>query len=497
MERMVMDKKEKLPENPRFLQIVLSFLPRLWVNWITISGSVMTTLAACTIIVAATIQITSEGINPYAAVFSFLFMPMVFILGLVLIPIGFLYESKRRPRPPDAVLQAFQMAVSDRLARRRIIFVILLTLVNLIILALAGGSATTYMDSVEFCGRLCHSVMAPEFNAYQRSPHSRVKCVECHIGEGATWMVKSKISGLRQVWSVLTGSYHRPVPSPVEQLRPARDTCERCHWPAKFHGNRLKFFEHFEPDDRNSRRLSVLLLKVGGEDAHGRYRGIHWHVSPEIEIRFQPLDRRREKIGKVAVYRKGRLEKTFNPAGQEEGSEFPERTMDCVDCHNRPTHAFALSPAEAVEEALAAGHLDASVPYLRSVAEQLLALPGLDHNQIEGALLAEAKKIYAERHPEITLPMEKLKEQIAELAAIYRRNVYPELFMSWGTHANHIGHRGGEKDRRGCFRCHDDQHTTENGESISQDCDLCHQIIVEDSEPDALADEIRSLWLGD
>ncbi|RME25118.1 MAG: hypothetical protein D6806_08455, partial [Deltaproteobacteria bacterium] len=315
------------------LEVVLSFLPRLWTNWITLTGSVITTISAGTIIVAIAIQLTTEGLNPYAAMFSFLFMPGAFVLGLLLIPVGFFYEAHRRPRPADPIMAAFREAVTNRSARRRILFLIVMTLINLIIVGAAGNQALHFMDSVEFCGKLCHQVMEPEYGAYMRSPHSRIRCVECHIGEGATWMVKSKISGLRQVWAVLVDSFSRPIPSPVHELRPARDTCEQCHWPAKFHGNRVAFFTHYAEDEANTPEVTALLLKIGGQDARGRYHGIHWHVNTDTEIRYEALDEKRHRIGKVEVWRKGKLEKTFLPAKGKDEKPVERRTMDCVDCH--------------------------------------------------------------------------------------------------------------------------------------------------------------------
>jgi hypothetical protein len=122
--------------------------------------------------------------------------------------------------------------------------------------------------------------MEPEYVMYMRSPHARVACVDCHIGPGASWFVRSKISGLRQVYAVLAKTYSRPIPTPVEHLRPSRETCEQCHWPEKFHGDKLKIFTHYDNDRNNTKRFTALLLKIGGPDAFGaRASGIHWHVS--------------------------------------------------------------------------------------------------------------------------------------------------------------------------------------------------------------------------
>ncbi len=127
------------------------------------------------------------------------------------------------------------------------------TLVNIVIAGQTGYSAVSYMESVTFCGQTCHTVMQPEFAAYQNSPHSRVECVKCHIGPGASWFVRSKLSGVGQVFAVTFNTYQRPIPTPVRNLRPARETCEACHWPEKFGEDRLRVIEKFADDEENTR----------------------------------------------------------------------------------------------------------------------------------------------------------------------------------------------------------------------------------------------------
>jgi nitrate/TMAO reductase-like tetraheme cytochrome c subunit len=162
-----------------------------------------------------------------------------------------------------------------------------LTLVNVVILAVSTYKAVEVMDSTKFCGQACHSVMAPEFTTYQRSPHSRVACVECHIGPGAGWFVKSKLSGSWQLISVSLDLYPRPIPTPVHNLRPARDTCEQCHWPNKFVGDRLKVITRFRDDEANTPEKTVLLLRVGGMQGR-ESKGIHWHVDPACRSATRP-----------------------------------------------------------------------------------------------------------------------------------------------------------------------------------------------------------------
>ncbi len=95
--------------------------------------------------------------------------------------------------------------------------------------------------------------MEPEHTAYQNSPHARVKCVDCHVGSGAGWYVRSKLSGAYQVYAVLANVYPRPIPTPIKNLRPARETCEQCHWPSHFSGQKEVINTYFKSDEQNTR----------------------------------------------------------------------------------------------------------------------------------------------------------------------------------------------------------------------------------------------------
>ena len=118
--------------------------------------------------------------------------------------------------------------------RRNVFLIVLLTSVNFAVFSMFLYRAYHYMESTQCCGQFCHTVMAPEHTAYENSPHSRVACVECHIGSGADWFVNSKISGARQLIAVATATDPTPIQTPVHGLRPARDTCEECHRPGDY-----------------------------------------------------------------------------------------------------------------------------------------------------------------------------------------------------------------------------------------------------------------------
>lgn len=190
--------------------------PVLWVltsHWLSMTGVALVTLAGISWLLVLPQSLSGNAPNPYIGMLIFLAIPAVFFAGLILIPIGIALGRHR-------IASGFQGA-TDR--RRRWLqvgaFFAAMTLVNVVIASQLTYRAVEHMDSNQFCGQTCHTVMQPEYTAYQQSPHSRVDCVECHIGSGASWFVRSKISGTRQVWAVLTHSYPTPIPSPVENLR--------------------------------------------------------------------------------------------------------------------------------------------------------------------------------------------------------------------------------------------------------------------------------------
>jgi len=332
-----------------------------------------------------------------------------------------------------------------------------------------------FMDSTEFCGAVCHTVMQPEYTAYQRSPHARVQCVECHIGPGADWFVKSKLSGAWQVVAVALDLYPRPIATPLHDLRPARETCEQCHWPSKFVGDRLIIKNLYKDDEANTELKTVLLMKVGGLQG-SRSRGIHWHVDPKIKVRYL-ADPTRETIYDVELTTADGSQKLFKGREQPvEGAVW--RTMDCIDCHNRPTHVY-LQPPEAVDRVIEDGRIDRTLPYIKREAVKALQVRYESHEQARAGISAAIEAFYRDNYPEVS------KSQADAIAAAgraigdaYATNVFPQMNVFWGTYPNHLGH----VDRKGCMRCHDNRHRTAERESIPKDCDICHSVLAEEEE---------------
>ncbi|PKN59347.1 MAG: cytochrome C [Deltaproteobacteria bacterium HGW-Deltaproteobacteria-14] len=475
-----------------------SWMPRLWSHWLSLVGVILTSIAGLSLFISFIIGVD----NVYASAFLWLIMPGVFLFGLALIPIG-LWRSRVRKRKGGAAseeVESVSRAVRELLARplvrRRLLLVLGATLANVVILAAAGQAAISFMDTPKFCGTVCHEVMQPEYDAYLRSPHARVPCVDCHIGPGASFFVKSKLDGLRQVWGVITDDFSRPIPSPIHDLRPARDTCEECHWPARFTGNRVKFITHHEDDAESSPKVTTVMLKIGGEDRlHNRHTGIHWHVDPDIQVVYEALDDHRDSVGDIMVMRDGVPISVYKAPGEPK-PVVELRTMDCVDCHNRPTHIYDETPERAVDAALVSGELDRSVPWIRSLAVALLQRTDRAREGVEAAFEEDLAAAYDAEHADEKPAPEVIKRSAAAIAALYLRNIYPKMKVQWDTYRSQLGHREIDGKELGCFRCHDESHTRQDGQTLSQDCDLCHELLSEDEAPEDLSPALKSAYLG-
>ena len=468
------------------------FLWLLGRNWLTIFGSTLTTFSF--IVIVSLVWSEAVGIirAPYVGMITYLFMPGFFMIGLLLIPVG-AYIAHRRDRKagvesgPGKDLGLPRIDFNNPRTIRVLLTIAFLSAVNFVVLGTTSYSGVVYMDSVEFCGKACHSVMAPEFAAYENSPHSRVECTSCHIGPGASWFVKSKLSGAGQLFAVTFNTYERPISAPVANLRPSRDTCEQCHQPNKFTGERVRVITHYGEDEANTPAYTVLLMHIGGGNSE---HGIHsWHIDPRRETTYTALDPQRQEIASVRVNEPDGSVTEFFMNGEEPTPEqlakAEVRSMDCIDCHNRPTHIFDL-PKDAVDKAMNLGRIDSSLPFIRKVAvEALTEAVGEkgDLDKIARRLEAHFKNDY----PQILESnAEAVRKTIDEVQAIYNRNVFPEMNLKWGTYLNNISHI----DSAGCFRCHDGSHSTLDGsKTISQDCTLCHSVLaMEEQNPQVLAD---------
>ena len=450
----------------------------LFKNAITIFGAALTTTGAVLFLAFFLLELAGMHANPYLGMLFFLVFPGLFVAGLVIMPVGVWLAHRRDAAGLKAWRPAWpKIDLNDATQRRATAIFAASTLANILVVSVAAFAGIEYMDSPQFCGQLCHEVMEPEWAGYQEGAHSRVACVQCHIGPGAPWFVKSKLSGLRQVYAVTFNTHSRPIPSPVHDLRPARDTCEQCHWPEKFHGDKVRTVRTYADDEANTETVTTLRMHVGGVNRLDKSAsGIHWHVSQQNRIEYIATDDKRQVIPYVRLDDgKGNVTEFFADGVTDAASLTGERrVLDCVDCHNRPSHTFAYSAGRAVDEAISAGGFDAKLPFIRREAVKVLTADYPDKAAAFTGIQNGLESFYKD-HPGV--PAEAVSRAVATAKHAFERNVFPTMKVTWGSYANNVGHSDpGPSPFPGCFRCHDDNHRTKQGKVISQDCSLCHTI---------------------
>ncbi len=443
-------------------------------------GVVLTTTAAVSFVISQLAMLAGLVTNAYVGLIVYLLFPVLFILGLVIIPIAWRRQRRRTGLSSRELIErnfgddGVQGGVTGSPIFRT---VAILTLANVLILGAASVKMLHFMDSAEFCGTACHSVMNPEWTTYQASPHARVACVDCHVGEGIGPLVNSKLNGAWQMVSATFNLYERPIPTPVHQLRPARETCEKCHWPEKFYGNRLVTLARYANDEISTPSYTTLNLKIDAGSAGST--GVHWHVGEGVEVRYASVDDMRQEMLWVEVLRPDGTWHRFSNTrpSPNAGDSRHARTMDCVDCHNRATHIYQ-NPGKAVDEAIRLGRIDRSLPYIRreAIAAVTGGYPSLDAGK-EG-IRAGLESFYRRNYPkQASAWLGKIDATVAQLQLLYERNVHHEMNIGWGAYPSLLGHT----EAPGCFRCHTRQLQDGQGIWISDDCTICHSILANDS----------------
>ena len=441
---------------------------------LSLAGAALTTVSAVLFLVVFLADLFGFHSNPYIGLVFFLVLPAIFLLGLALMPIG-AWLARRRRRQGRAP-QWPRLDLNDPIHRRAMVIVVVLTMANIVIVSLAAYRGIEYMDSVEFCGQACHTVMKPEFTAHQDGPHARVACVRCHIGPGATGFAKAKMSGTRQLVAVSFHTYARPIPTPVRTLSPARDTCEQCHWPEKFHGDAIRRVYEYGEDEKNEESVTTLQVHVGGgSERLGMAQGIHWHMNVANQVEYIATDDRRQVIPWVRVTDRfgGVREYAVDGVTPEQLAKGERRRMDCMDCHNRPSHGIASTPERAVNQRMAVDAIPKTLPFIRREAVKALKVDYPSEDAASAGIARALRDFYRTQAADVTAKRTgDIEKAVQATTNIYRRNVFPEMRVTFGTYPNHIGH----VDSPGCFRCHDDDHKTRAGKAIGQDCEGCHKI---------------------
>ncbi|MBI4549176.1 MAG: NapC/NirT family cytochrome c [Ignavibacteriae bacterium] len=461
--------------------------PRSFYNLTTLVGAAVAGVSFGLILFLIVLESLAEQPKPYMGILAFVVLPIFLIIGVILIVLGILREHRRERQGKPPGLQLPQIDLNNPHHRAAFTFATTGGVLLLVFSAFGSYKAYEHTDSDQFCGETCHKVMTPEYTAYKFSPHARVGCVKCHIGPGANWFVRSKISGTYQVYATVFNKYPKPIPTPIENLRPAQETCEQCHWPKHFFSEKQHVNTYYLSDEHNTKWTLNLLMKIGGGNIEaGPTSGIHWHMNIAHEVTYKALDQERQIIpwvrsrtpdGTEAIYKSSEiavdddsLQKAFT------------RRMDCIDCHNRPTHIYH-PPARSVNHVMALGWIDPKLPHVKSVAVKALENPysskqiGLDSIKIE------IEEFYKSNYPGLAISKkEEIERTIAEVQKIYTRNYFPEMKVDWKRFTDNIGHLY----YPGCFRCHDGKHVSDDGKVLSKDCNTCHTILAQQFEKDTL-----------
>ncbi|MCP5120738.1 MAG: cytochrome C, partial [bacterium] len=379
-------------------------------NTISFIGVFLVTTAGVAWLFVLPVEASEGASHPYLGILFYVILPGTFFLGLVLTPLGIslrLRKERKRHILPDVFPP---LNWRNRDFRKLVKFVSVATVMNIIIGGYYTHATVTYMASSNFCGVTCHS-MTPEFTAYTGSPHVNVACIDCHVGAGAEAYVESKMRGVAQLIATTLDNFERPIPTPVHTLRPARDTCEQCHWPQKFGGYRIRVWDKFDEDEQNTAAKTVLVMRIGGGSMTA---GIHgFHTAPGVVIEYAsdparqhiPWVRYTDPDGNTTEYTTEEWTPGIAP-------NYEKRLMDCLDCHTRPSHQFMV-PDRALDQALAIGQVDPSLPWANKKGLEILQAKYSSTAEAEQAIPAALVGVYQTEHPEVWSTRQRVVESLA------------------------------------------------------------------------------------
>ncbi|MCW5935861.1 MAG: NapC/NirT family cytochrome c [Fimbriimonadaceae bacterium] len=455
-------------------------LPSIFNNAITMFGMTFATVMFILALILIAFDIFGGFANAYSGLVTYIALPGLMFLGLGVAAIGLIIERRRQKKG----LATATLPVLDLNQPRGRATATSIAVGGLLLMAISGfGSykGYEYTESVEFCGTTCHSLMEPEHVAYQNSPHARVSCAGCHIGEGVDWYVKSKLSGTYQVYSTIFNKYERPIKTPIANLRPAQETCEKCHWPKHFFSQKLRMHDYYLSDPDNTHAQVGMLVKIGGGEGP-EAQGIHAHMYLNSTVSYIASDFERQEIPYVEMVDKdGKVTKYWDKTvkfGPNDVAKGVSRKVDCIDCHNRPTHIFHPSD-ESVNLAISAGTIDRAVPEIKMKGVEALDAKYATKEEGLSKILETLKAYYKENYAEfMAKDGAKLDKAIAELQKIYRNNYFPAMNTDWRSHRNNLDHLRGN----GCFRCHNGRLKSDTGRVISNDCNTCHTFVAHDNK---------------
>lgn len=463
-------------------------LPSSIKNWISITGAVLAVFNLASILSLALLNMVFNFGGSYIGIFIYIILPGFMVTGLILIPVGMrIYGKNIRAAEAKGEKKKWPVLNFNNPETRNAGTIFIFGTVFLLIISSVGSyEAFHYTESVEFCGKLCHKVMEPEYTTYHGSSHERVACVECHVGSGASWYVKSKLSGLYQVYSVLANKYPTPIPTPIANLRPAQETCEQCHWPEKFYDNKVKEKHSYLADETNTERILRMQIKTSSKmTGNGYVAGIHQHINPNIKIEYKTTTPNRQvipwvrftnlKTGETEIFTDS---ESYLSEAQIDSLEI--RVMDCLDCHNRPSHNYNV-PQNFTDKLMTDGVIPKTLPEIKLIAMMALNQEYPTKDSAFMAIRSQVTEYYESSYPDVlTERKSEVEQAINGIQQGYANNIFPEMKVTWKAYPNNIGHM--ESD--GCYRCHNDRHSTTTGKLISKDCNLCHNILAQGTPDD-------------
>ena len=461
--------------------------PPSFYNLRTLIGAAIASVSFGLVLFLTVLDLFEGEQKPYVGILTFIILPIFILFGLALVFYGVWREHRLEKQGLPHEHKLPHIDLNDPKQRNAFFWISLGGLILLIFSAFGSFKAYEYTDSDEFCGKTCHKVMSPEYTAYEYSPHARVGCAKCHIGPGAGWFVRSKLSGAYQVYATIFNKYPRPIPTPIENLRPAQQTCEQCHWPKQFFSEKLLKNSYFLSDEKNTHWTLDLLIKIGGGNIEaGPTSGIHWHMNIANELTYIATDSQRQNIpwiqsinpeGKIVVYRS-----TENSLTDEQIRTMKTRRMDCIDCHNRPTHIYQ-PPAKSINHVMSLGWINPSLPNVKSVSIKALEASYSTKQLGLDSIKLAIEEYYQTNYPELAkTKQDTIAKVVSEVQKIFSRNYFPEMHVSWKKFSDNIGHLY----YPGCFRCHDGKHVSDDGKVLSRDCNVCHTILAQQFEKEGL-----------
>jgi hypothetical protein len=453
--------------------------PRYFYNRISIVGLFLAVATTVVLLLSLIAQAFLGHTNPYVGIIVYMVLPPFIILGIIMVPAGMLRRWRHIKKHGDVEVPVWPYVDLNKKSHRNVFLLFSGGALLFVALTIFGGyHAFHYTESVAFCGTTCHTVMKPEYVAYQNSPHARVSCTACHVGSGASWYAKSKLSGMYQVYAVIANIYPRPIPTPVRNLRPAQETCEQCHWPEKFYGGQQKQFDHYMYDEKNTHWPINLMIKTGGGNPRtGETAGIHWHMNIGVNVHYIARDERRQDIPWIQVTdrdtgRQTIFEDSSNPLTEEEIKTAVKRKMDCMDCHNRPSHNYH-SPEYMIDKALLAGSIDAGLPNIKRLAVEAMDQEYQTEDEAHRGIANYIENTYRTKFPDVFAKnRDAIEQAIISTQQQFSESIFPEMKVRWDEYPDNIGHR----IYPGCMRCHNGEKVSSDGIAITTDCTACHTI---------------------